>query len=267
MSRTKANLLLAIGALIVSTVLGILGKSIPTGAFVAIGTGLVIFLVKMLYDIRMTQEHLPADPDRLIANYNKLARGPCELARVVAMSKYKEVNAFFAELLSGRITLHDLNEVYTVLKPLFCTMTSIKEIHATSSGEISEWLETESWWGKNYIDMNAAATKRGVKIKRIFILKDEQDRTSGAKVFQRHAAIRVTIKVAVRQTVSTADFNLASNCLIFYDDHKHPIYCLQAIHGAEGGFVSALLDSDSDRTKPLIEAYGRIEAVAQPISD
>src|ERR1017187_5468365 len=144
MSRTKINLTVALVGLAVSIGAGVFARSAPIGVFVGVCTGIAIFIIRMLVDIRLNQERLPADPDPLIINYQKLKQGSCELARVVATAKYKELNSFFAELLTGRISLDNLNEVYAVLKPLFCDLRTVKEIHATSHDELSEWLETES---------------------------------------------------------------------------------------------------------------------------
>lgn len=266
MRKIAISIAVGIIGLALSIFVGVYSESITEGVFLGSFSALAVFVIGMLVDIRLNQARLPADPDLLVASYAKLKNGPCELARVISESKYKELSAFFGELQTGRITLTDLNSVFAVLRPLFCDIRTIKEIYATSFGELTEWTETESWWAKNYMSMNAEAIKRGVKIKRIFILNDVNDLALGMPLFRRHLSNHVAVRTALRQTVSGPDFNMASNCLLFYDDGHKAIYCLQAIHGSDGGFVSAFLYSDSEHVKSMLDAYRRIETVSQPVA-
>lgn len=139
----------------------------------------------------------------------------------------------------------------------------IKEICATSFGELNEWRNRDSWRAKGYAKMHELAVQQGKRLKRNFILRPDEQTGAADDVLRANVSARISVKIAAQQSVSPQDFNQANNCLIFYDRHKKPIYCIQAMHDQQGQFAGAFLYFRIETIQPIVEAYLRIDAVAQ----
>jgi hypothetical protein len=221
-----------------------------------------MFIIQLLVDIRLNQRKPSARIDPLLGSYKRLKASNCELVKKLAEEKYNEVNRYFGELEQGRVTVVNDNDGFELTRFLYCDAPDITEIHATSFGELEEWEETKSWWAKNYIDIQKTAIGRGKRLYRTFILEgDEQSDEAKANVLKRQADLKIVIRTAQRHQISAQDFKEANNCVIFFDRDGVPRYCSQAVH--EGGeFSRAMIHSDRDSMRPIVDAYKRINAVA-----
>lgn len=222
-----------------------------------------IVTLQLLVDVRLNL-HQPVPIEISFLNsYTKLRESPCELFREAAVAKLRTVNAYFDDLANGHLLVQNQSEVFDLLNILFCNIDVIKEIRATSFGEVDEW---RTWWGKQYLDIHKAATKRGAKVERIFILRSEDEVKGAVDVMRTNAAYGV-VKYALRSAISQGDFNNANNCMVFFNRERVPVYSLQAVHDGDGKFLSAVIYNDLPHIKPVIDSYSHINAMSVPFRD
>ncbi|MHB8523493.1 MAG: hypothetical protein ACYDH9_22420 [Limisphaerales bacterium] len=203
---------------------------------------------------------------QMLSDYEVLISQPCPVFREMALQKFKEITACMARLKQDVIELHDLKEVYNLLRYAFVKAEGIAEIAACSHGELSEWVprkdgEDSDWWPMNYIKLHDGAHKAGRKLSRIFVF-EPGDAQLVSEVCRNQQAHHVSPKVAPAHQVSRDDIARAGNCIIFYTEGRRPVYCLVAEHSKNGQFEKASFYRDESRIKAVVEAYSRIANVA-----
>ena len=206
----------------------------------------------------------PNRGDGLSKKYDQLRRSKCPLVKELAESKHAEVISFFEDLGQGRVKLTDLADVARIVKALFCDLAVVKEIHATSYGELDEWRdESNGFISGRYMRINKSAVDRGVRLVRIFILETANDQSRAESVVRANAKLNVPVMTTLKSLIHAQDLNEVDNCLIFFNRRHEPIYCLQVLHDEGGHFVSAMLYSRSEKIQPIVDAFGRIEDSAE----
>jgi hypothetical protein len=251
------NVAIALGGLACSIGVGLVLHSPIAGLVVAFG----LTTIRLVVDVRLNlHQNVPIEIS-FLNRYLQLRDSSCDLFRGAAVTKLRAVTSYFDDLANGLLPVLTQSEVFDLLKLLFCNIGSIKEIRATSFGEVGEW---RTWWGKQYLEIHKAATKRSVKIERIFILRSEDEAEGAADVMRATAAYGV-VKYTLQSRISQSDFNNANNCMIFFDRDRNPVYSLQAMHDGDGKFLSAVIYNDSAHIKPVLDCYGHIEAVSVSI--
>jgi hypothetical protein len=249
------NVATGVSGLAVSILVGVVLHSSLAGLV----TGFGIAILRLVVDIRLNlNPNIPIEIS-FLNSYTRLRESKCDLFREAAVAKLRDVNAYFDDLAGGQLAVRNQSEVFDLLKLLFCEISFIREIHSTSSGEADEW---RTWWGKHYLEIHKAAIKRGVKIQRIFIVRSDDEATSAADIMRANTAHNIIVKYAVRPEISQSDFNNASNCMLFFDRNRVPVYSLQAVHDGEGKFLSALICNDITHIKPVADSYSHIDAMS-----
>jgi hypothetical protein len=252
------NLATALGGLAFSIVIGVALHSAVAGLVVAFG----IAVLRLVVDVRLNLHQDTPIEISFLNSYARLRESPCDLFREAAVTKLKAVNSYFDDLANGHLPVGNQSEVFDLLKLLFCDISFVKEIHATSFGEVEEW---RTWWGTRYLEIHKAASKRGVKIERVFILRSDEEVQKAADVMSANSSCNVVAKYALRSAISQSDFNNAGNCMLFLNRAHIPVYSLQAVHDGDGGFASAVIFNNATHIKPVADSYSHINAVATPV--
>jgi hypothetical protein len=226
---------------------------------VAIGCTLVTLMVEAL----INQFEYGHGSDPVMKLYRRLRQSKCDLVATLASSKYLDTRTFFEKLNNGAIQINDKRDLYKILRLLFCDLPAVKTICATSYGELREWRDTGSWWVKTYLAMHQLALQQRKSIRRIFILDKDEQGGGTDDVLKANRDAKVIVKTTAQESVSPEDFGQASNCLVFYDRHGKPLYCFQAFHDQGSHFTKAVLYIRYEDIESIVQAFARIEAIAQ----
>jgi hypothetical protein len=215
--------------------------------------------------IGMKRELASASGFPLVNKYLELQEGPCPFFKQAARETYQNAVKRFEHLSRYQLHAANLDEVYHWLEILFQDVTIIKEIKAISTGEFSEWRDTNSWWSGHYLNLHNIAHARGVKLDRIFIVSKYQEK-SGEDVFQTNINYHVSVKIASHNNIEPQDVHHYGNCILFYNEQSEPIYALVAHHSSDGHCENVIIYGDPQEIRPIFEAYKRIERVSNPYS-
>ncbi len=268
MSFNKTDLVIALITVVIGLILSIIVGVTTHDPVATVLTGFGSVIVGLFIDLRINQYEIAHQPENpLLTNYTKVSNSNCPLFKKVAMDKQSEIDTFYANLAHDIIEVDSLHRVYELLKFLFCDLQSIKEIYATSYGEMSEWRDVDSWWGGNYLSIHDVAHKRGAKITRIIIVHSDEEKESVHDVLDANVAHKVIVKTALARRISSSDLERVGNCLIFLNGKKELVYCLLANHNSKGDFVKALIYRDQEHMMPILEAYKRIETISTSCQD
>ena len=255
------SIVTALLGLAFSVFIGFYSRSILEGVF----AGAIVLIIALLVDVRLRLESQASLEQSLLFSYTRLLYSKCELFREAAHSKLREMNAYFEDLVGGQIVLDSLPEVYGYLEILFTQLKAVRMIFATSFGEFDEWRDLDSWWARQYVELHRQASRRGVKIQRIFILRADQDAAGVSDVFRANIQVKVGVKHVFKRGVTIEDFKSAANCIIFSGKNGDPLYAIQAVHDQDGKFSKAVIYNDSEHVEALVAACHRIESVATEV--
>lgn len=262
--------------------LGIVGLTVlsgivlsPAGALIVFfGTSILLLFRDIKQHVRSRHKHLEEELATikrelasksglpLVGKYMQLTEDACPLFQRAAHDVYEKAMTELNSLANFELVVYQQTDVFRHLEFLFRDLTTVKTIRAASWGEFDEWSETESWWGKKYLELHHAAHKRGVKIERIFIVNSKQQERAAAGIFKKNLDHYVTVKVALQSRISAADFQ-AANCLLFYAEQVDPVYALVASHDAQGHFQRAIIYGDPSHIRAITEMYDRIDGIAR----
>ena len=127
MKKLVINLGTTLGGLLFSIYVGLQFHSAFFGFLTAMG----VAIIRLLVDIRLHLQTSVSVEIGFLNNNARLRESKCELFREAAVAKLKAVNSYFDDLASGNLSVENIQEVYDLLKLLFCDIHFVREIHAT----------------------------------------------------------------------------------------------------------------------------------------
>jgi MFS superfamily sulfate permease-like transporter len=209
------------------------------------------------------ETRLAKKPDLpLESKYLQIQERNCPVFRRAASRIYKNAIAELDTLSGYQIVITDLEEVFYWLDYLFCHLLTVKSIKAVSFGEFKEWQDLDDWWMQNYLRLHRTAHERGADIERIFIVKSHHSAATADDVFKTNVKHHVNVKIGLQGSIQRADMQ-NSNCLLFFNEEKEPMYALVAKHNHKGDFESAIIYGDTETVRLVATSYHRIEGISE----
>jgi MFS superfamily sulfate permease-like transporter len=279
-TNKKALLWSTVGATVVSVLSGIF-LSPAVGVIIGILLSVIYLIVTSIdFIIELKSElteklaaidaellridtRLATKPDLpLEGKYLQLQERNCPLFRRAASRIYKNAIAELETLSGYQIFVTNLEEVFYWLEILFCQILIIKSIKAISFGEFKEWQDLDDWWMQNYLRLHRIAHERGAEIERIFIVKSHHFAVTVQDVFKSNVKHHVNVKIGLQGSIQRADMQ-NSNCLLFFNEEKEPVYALVAKHNHKGDFESAIIHGDPETVRLIAASYHRISSISE----
>lgn len=199
-----------------------------------------------------------------VSKYLQLQESTCPLFKHASAKVYQSALTELELLGQYQLNVGRLEDVYYWLEILFCHIPFIKEIKATSAGEFKEWQSSDTWWANNYLHIHKVALERGVQIERIFIVRTNYHAQAVESVLRSNAKHGVIVKLAIQGRIQRENQN--TNCLLFYNEQKEPVYALVAHHNKRGDFENAVIYGAPHKVKLVADIYHRIDSISEPYS-
>lgn len=197
-----------------------------------------------------------------VGKYLQLHEGSCPLFKRAAAKVYQNAIIDLDRLAQYQLHIDQQEEVFYWLEILFCQIPSIMEIKALSFGEFKEWQMCDTWWMKNYLRIHESARSRGAQIERIFIVRSNNHMKGVEDAFRNNVKHHVKVKLAMQGRIKSLDMQ-NSNCLLFYNERKEPLYALVAQHNQRGEFENAVIYGDPQRVRLVANSYHRIDSISE----